>query len=400
MAKHYMHFQKPALARTGTEASKTKARSAHGRWRGFAVATLVAGLMAPSVAHAADADGRDASSASGREAKSISRLADGSVIGQLCRAVTRLGARGIETRAAHPLVGTAYAARLGETIKQPGVLVSLLRSADFVLLGETHDNPQHHQIQACLLDALAEGRKASVVFEHIRIDKADALQDYLKRPDATPQGLGAAIQWSQQGWPPWSEYMPIAQVAFQRKLPIFAGDVTRDAIRDVARNGLAGLPEKDRSRIGVERPLGPPLETALRQELVASHCDLMPAAAFGGMAVAQRYRDAQLADAMISARPDGGAAVLIAGNGHVRADRAVPWHLRRRAPQSRAFVVALAEVDGSATGPADYVPKDPSGRPAVDIVVFTERAARKDPCAEMRKRFQTKPSQGKSDRAN
>ena len=50
------------------------------------------------------------------------------------------------------------------------------------------------------------------------------------------------------------------------------------------------------------------------------------------MAAAQRYRDAHMADCPHRGSARHGSAILIAGNGHVRADRGVPWHIRQRAP--------------------------------------------------------------------
>ena len=71
---------------------------------------------------------------------------------------------------------------------------------------------------------------------------------------------------------------------------------------------------------------------------------------------------------------------LIAGNGHVRSDRGVPWHIRRRQPEARVTSVLLLEVEEGKTDPAAYVPRDPEGRPAADTIIFTPRAKRDDPC--------------------
>ena len=43
------------------------------------------------------------------------------------------------------------------------------------------------------------------------------------------------------------------------------------------------------------------------------------------------------------------------------------------------------EVEDGRTDPAAYVPRDPEGRPAADLVIFTERTERPDPCAAFRK---------------
>src|SRR3546814_20489359 len=58
----------------------------------------------------------------------------------------------------------------------------------------------------------------------------------------------------------------------------------------------------------------------------------------------QRLWDAWMADSMLAAAADGAeGAVLIAGSGHVREDRAVPWHLGGRGGGD-ALTLALVEV--------------------------------------------------------
>ena len=81
-----------------------------------------------------------------------------------------------------------------------------------------------------------------------------------------------------------------------------------------------------------------------------------------------------------------GSAILIAGNGHVRSDRGVPWHLRRRAPDARIVSVVLVEVEDGRMDPTGYLPRDPEGRPAADLAIFTPRAERGDPCESLRKK--------------
>lgn len=311
------------------------------------------------------------------------------LIDQLCAPFLQKTSAGASAASQHPFVGTVWAPRVGEKLASGKVLVELLQATPVVLMGEIHDNPKHHQIQACLLNYASASRRLAVVLEQIPIDKRDALSAYVKRPDASAEGLGPALDWASSGWPAWSMYQPIAEVAMRRKLPILAGDPAAKAVRSVAEKGLRGLPERDRIRLGVEEPLSKPLETALREELVVSHCNLMPAGAFGSMALAQRYRDAHLADAVLEAKSldDVDGVVLIAGNGHVRTDRGVPWHLNIRAPDAATLSIAIVEVQPGQTDASAYVPKSPDGEPAADLIVFTSAADRGDPCEELRERF-------------
>ena len=71
----------------------------------------------------------------------------------------------------------------------------------------------------------------------------------------------------------------------------------------------------------------------LASELAGSHCGALPAYRFPTMSLAQRYTDAHLAEALVKAAEKHGGAFLLAGNGHVRTDRGVPWYLRQLAPR-------------------------------------------------------------------
>ena len=88
----------------------------------------------------------------------------------------------------------------------------------------------------------------------------------------------------------------------------------------------------------------------------------MPESAFGGMAYAQRYRDAHLADAVLKASNQHGGAFLIAGGTHVRTDRGVPWYLRLRAPGKKVVSLMFVEVEDGNTDAGSYVPRDPDGK--------------------------------------
>ncbi len=57
---------------------------------------------------------------------------------------------------------------------------------DIFILGEVHDNPHHHALQARLVERLDP---AAVVFEMLTQDEAEALADVPREPDA----LAAAV---------------------------------------------------------------------------------------------------------------------------------------------------------------------------------------------------------------
>lgn len=281
-------------------------------------------------------------------------------------------------------------------------LADAVRSADMLLLGEMHDNPVHHRARAALIRRFVQAgpvatpaRRPALVFEHIRADQQATLdavraEGRASGNDARPSSGDylEALAWEQSGWPDARMFEPLFELmAGSAGLPAMAGDGARADIPAIARNGLQSVPVSVVERLGLAEPLPAPLQADLLAELAASHCGLMPAAAFSGLADAQRYRDAHLARALADAQSRHGQAVLLAGNGHVRSDRGVPWHLRRLAPAQTVVTVALREVDPQHVTIAAYIDRGPGGHPTADYVVLTTQPDRIDPCIAMRRRF-------------
>lgn len=277
-------------------------------------------------------------------------------------------------------------------------LVQAATERRFVLIGENHDNADHHRIQASLISALVEqGRRPAVVFEMIPSTDQPALDAYLAGADGKAEGLGEAIGWENRGWPAWSTYMPIAEAGMQAGLPFLGGGLERSQIMAMARGGPAGMDDVERKRLGLDGEFPDPLREDLLQELKVSHCDLMPKDSLGPMVMVQRARDGSMAQAMLSAGTRG--AVLIAGKGHARNDRAVPFVLRQLdedVEASSILSVGLVGVEPGAVNFADYL--DGDDRFPFDYVVFTERTEPIDYCEKLRKHFSNKGhSHGSSD---
>jgi uncharacterized iron-regulated protein len=112
---------------------------------------------------------------------------------------------------------------------------------------------------------------------------------------------------------------------------------------------------------------------------------MLPKTAIPSMAFAQRFRDANLADATLQAVANHGRAILLTGNNHARTDRGAPWYLRARAPDGKVVSVVLVEVESGQNDPETYVPRDPEGKPAADYLIFTPAIQREDPCKAFEK---------------
>jgi uncharacterized iron-regulated protein len=295
----------------------------------------------------------------------------------------------LETGADHPLAGKVWSRADGDFVSAEAV-ERAVRGARYVLLGEIHDNPDHHALQAYLLGQVAsQGRRPAVVLEMVPRDRQGRIEAHLAATPADAAGFGAAVGWSELGWPDYTIYRPILETALDAGLPVVAGDAPRADRRALARKGLESLGAERVAALSLERPLGVAEDARLLDTLFDGHCGLMPREALAPLVSVQRLRDAVLADAMISA-DDGGAdgAVLIAGAGHVRKDFGVPrylaWH-----DASPVATVGFVEVRADAKQPEDYSAVFGDGAALYDYVWFTpgRGAARGDPCAELEKRF-------------
>jgi uncharacterized iron-regulated protein len=282
----------------------------------------------------------------------------------------------------HPLTGRIWDTRAGRFVTAEA-LVAALAQARYVLLGERHDNPDHHRVQAALVRGLlAAGRRPAVPFEMFTADDAPAIARHLGAAPRDAAGLGDAVNWRRSGWPDWAYYQPIAQAALDADVPIVAANLAPSTARALARGNRSALPPGLAARHALDEPMPGGAQAALAAEIERVHCGLMPADRVDGMVLAQRARDATLADGMLGGERDG--AVLIAGTGHVRGDRGVPLYLRVRAPGASIATVAPLEVREGWTRPEQYGEAWDGGLP-FDWVWFTPRMDDGDPCARLRK---------------
>jgi uncharacterized iron-regulated protein len=283
----------------------------------------------------------------------------------------------------HPLVGEIRATADGAALT-PGELAQRLSAARFLLLGEQHDNPDHHALQAWALRALADaGRRPTVAFEMLERSQQPALDAYLDAHPDDATGLGPALGWSERGWPDWAIYRPIAEAALAHDLPLLAADANRATIREVGRQGFDALSQERAAALAVSTALPEVQQAALIKEMQVSHCNLLPEGALAPMAKVQRLRDAVMADTLIRGARAADGAVLITGGGHARADRGVPWYLRQRLDAPTVITFRAMEVRPGTTDWRAYLPDTPgTQRPAFDYVWFTPGVDRGDPCAE------------------
>ena len=277
---------------------------------------------------------------------------------------------------AHRLSGRIWDTRAHDWVSMTELERQLTR-ARYVLLGEFHDNAEHHRLHRRLLAALVrDGRRPAIAMEQFDREHQAALQRVQNEPTPTPELLKTAAHVN-EGWN-WSYYEPIIRLALDHQLPIVAANLSRaDAFRVSTEGAAAVLGAAAGSALHLEQPLPDAARLKLEQVIEAGHCGESPRNILAGMVAAQRARDAIMAQALQAYAP----AVLIAGNGHVRRDFGVPHYLAHYPQGDDVRVVGFIEVDAAKRAPTDYFT---AGAPEYDYIVFTPRTSRPDPCKTLR----------------
>ena len=268
-------------------------------------------------------------------------------------------------------------------------LVARLAATRYRLLGEVHDNPEHHALRARLVGALAaRGMHPAVVFEQFDLDHEAALRA-AQTPATDAETLADAGQLDRRGWR-WPLHKPIVEAALRAGLPIHAGNLSRAAIDAAERSS-----QKPDAAWYARLRAAHWSETQARKlhdEIADSHCGQLPASVVPRLVLAQRIRDAAMAQALVTdATRDG--AILIAGNGHVRADLGVPAYLHPpglpdASPPSVS--VGFVEVTAEEARQPDF-PRGLADPGAFDYLWITAKATRDDPCADFTMPTPAKP---------
>ena len=281
----------------------------------------------------------------------------------------------------HPLVGKIWDAKSGRSATREA-LHAALRAARYRLLGEAHDNPDHHDLQLELLVLLGEsGLRPAVAFEQFDRESDPALQKLLAAGGATAEAVAEATGFDRKNWR-WDYYRPLVEAALRYRMPVRAANLSRAAAGRVVKAGLDSLGEGRASALRIDAAWSDERERVLHALVVEAHCGMLPESILPGMTLAQRARDASLAEALLDPGPDG--AVLIAGNGHARNDLGVPLYLRQARPGESIISIGLLEVEAGMTDPSEYLVGSAGAELQYDFVWFTPRWDRPDPCEKLK----------------
>lgn len=259
----------------------------------------------------------------------------------------------------HADLGMIVDLRSGKVLT-PQQLVEELATSAQVLVGERHDNPDHHALQLWLLQALALKREqGSVLLEMLtpnQQQKVGEVQARIRQGER-PADLPEALSW-QQGWD-WALYAPLLEYGLAQPYPLLQANLDPEEISRIYRElpSLSGA------------PAAAEVQEVLQEQIRVSHCQMLPEAHLPAMLAVQQQRDRRMAQQLIAAPKP---AMLLAGAFHVRRDLGVPLHLQGQASAAEVRVLILAEVGESVKAEQ------------ADFVWFTPSQPLQDHCAQWR----------------
>ncbi|WP_043308760.1 ChaN family lipoprotein [Pseudomonas sp. ML96] len=262
----------------------------------------------------------------------------------------------------HAELGQIVDLASGESIT-PEQLVERLAKAPRVLVGEQHDNPDHHALQLWLSRELSAQRpQGSVLMEMLNPNqqaKVEQVQAQTRAGQA-PADTFAALAWL-PNWD-WGLYGALVQYQLRQPYPLLSANLDRAEIMQIY-----GKPPVLQGQASAAKTV----QDKLREDIRESHCGLLPDSQIPSMLAVQQQRDRRMAERLAAAPQP---AMLFAGAFHVRKDLGVPLHLADLGAGEGNAVLVLAEVGKEpAAGSADYV-------------WYTAANVPEDHCAKLRKK--------------
>jgi len=261
----------------------------------------------------------------------------------------------------HTDLGVIRELATGRTLT-PQELVERLAVTPRVLVGEQHDNPDHHALQLWLLRELAAQRaQGSLLMEMLNPDqqaRVDAAQA-ATRAGQPPADAFTALAW-QANWD-WSVYGALVTYALRQPYPLLAANLDRAQIIQIykQRPVLTGAASTTQQ-----------VQATLLEDIRESHCGLLPEAQMPAMLAVQQQRDRHMAERLMEAPLP---ALLLAGAFHVRKDLGVPLHLKDLGAGEGNAVLILAEAGKTVTAES------------ADFVWYTAAQPEEDHCAQLRR---------------
>ena len=242
------------------------------------------------------------------------------------------------------------------------VMLAQLTSADVVLVGEQHGDPNTHRLEAAVLDGLLRRHVSPVVsLEMFERDVQPALDGYLAGRVGEEETLKSARPWPRYT----TDYRGLVERARVNGWPVIAANVPRRIAQDVAKNGRDVIPRlAETDRAFVASDLQCPADdyyqrfvTSMGSHPAGSQTPEQQQAMMERYYWSQCVKDETMAEAIATAvqrRASPGPVVHYNGAFHSDFRLGTAARVIRRLPAKRVVVITVLPVaDLDAAAPAD-----------------------------------------------
>jgi uncharacterized iron-regulated protein len=237
------------------------------------------------------------------------------------------------------------------------VMLAGIAGADVVFVGEQHDDPNTHRLEAAILQGLLRrGRAATVSLEMFERDVQSTLDAYLAGRIDEAAFLAAARPWPRYA----TDYKPLVELASAHRWPVIGASVPRKYAAMVAKTGLGALeslPPDERAQVA--RDIQCPLDAYFDRFVETMNSHPMPGSEktpeAERRATSERYyfaqcvKDETMAESIASAIEGNGSrqgpVVHFTGAFHSDFGAGVAERVRRRLPSKRVVVISILPVE-------------------------------------------------------
>ncbi len=285
----------------------------------------------------------------------------------------------------HPLAGKIWDVNTAKFINKQQLAERIVNS-HHLMLGETHDNRIHHQNQAWAINLLHDHQRSAVVaFEMISQQQGQVIAD---RKYDSSESLIVGLDHIKSNWKYQQFYAGIFDAVIKADYTILPANFDRPKIMLIIREGEGELSPEVKTMLD-DNALPADQVAASRKEIEGSHCGMINEKMTESMMLMQRAKDAQMALAL-AGQDDVDTRVLVAGSGHVRKDRGVPFYLSSQDQENNLLVIGWLEVQTDIADVESYATQWGAHQLPFDYVWFTPRVDRPDPCEQFRQHMKSK----------
>lgn len=213
-------------------------------------------------------------------------------------------------------------------IAQPRLLNDL-RGKRVVLLGEHHDDADHHRWQLQVITALHGLQPNLVIGMEMLPRRAQPVLDQWVAGDLTESQLLMQTDWARVWGFEAAMYLPILHFARLNRIPVVGINVDRALVSEISAKGLVGVPAERREGVSVPATARKAYRDRLERVFREHGSDAGGRAAFERFMEAQLFWDRAFAEALATAaqRPGEPLVIGIMGSGHLADGDGVPHQL-------------------------------------------------------------------------